>query len=198
MLSIREAIVVEGKYDVIRLRSAVDALIVATDGFRIFRDREMLTYLRRLAAERGLVLLTDSDAAGFVIRDYLSGAIPPAQIKHAYIPEMAGKERRKAAPSKEGLLGVEGMDGALLEEVLRRAGATVLETGSPTPRKAGLTKADLVEAGLSGGADSADRRRRFLSAAGLPGKLSANRLLEAVNATMTREEFTGLLETIRK
>ena len=124
MPRIREAIVVEGKYDAIRVKSAVDALVVETGGFGVFHDKERLAFLRRLAAQRGLLILTDSDGAGFVIRNYLAAAIPADQLKHAYIPEVPGKERRKAAASKEGLLGVEGIDNARILETLRRAGAT--------------------------------------------------------------------------
>ena len=198
MIRIREAVVVEGKYDKIRLESLVDAIIVETDGFRIFKDKERLAFLRRLAESRGLLILTDSDGAGFVIRSYLTGVIPPEQIRHAYIPEVLGKEKRKTAPSREGLLGVEGMDTATLERTLRRAGATVEDDSSGGGRQKSpqrfLTKARLYEDGLSGGEDSAERRRRFLRCAGLPEKLSANRLIEAVNAMMTEKEYRSLLE----
>lgn len=191
---IREAIVVEGRYDTARLRTVVDALVVETGGFGLFRDREQLALLRRLAAQRGLVILTDSDGAGFVIRDYLAGAIPPAQVKHAYIPEIAGRERRKTAPSKEGLLGVEGVDGSLILEALRRAGVTFLEENETPARQAFLTKGDLYADGLSGCPDSALRRERLLDYLGLPHKLSTNRLLEVINATLTPEEYRAALE----
>lgn len=200
MLKIQEAIVVEGKYDKIRLESLVDALIVETDGFRIFKDKEQLAFLRRLAAQRGLLILTDSDSAGFVIRNYLMSTVPSEQIKHAYIPELSGKERRKSATSKEGLLGVEGMDSETLERALLRAGATLVEengTETLSKKQPGfLTKAGLYEDGLSGGEGSAERRRRFLQKAGLPQRLSANRLLEVVNATMTEEDYRRLLESL--
>ena len=161
MIRIREAIVVEGRYDRARLQAVVEALIVETEGFGIFRDREKLTLLGRLAETQGLIVLTDSDAAGFMIRDRLAGAIPPPQIKHAYIPEIRGKERRKSAPSKEGLLGVEGMDEQILLTALRRAGATIEgEAWSAVPPF--LTKARLFEDGLSGSAGSQARRERFL------------------------------------
>ena len=127
MLSVREVIVVEGKYDRIRLQAAVKATIVETNGFRIFKDPEQRELLRRLGMERGLLVLTDSDAAGFVIRNHLNGLVPPEQIRHAYIPECPGKEKRKAAPSREGLLGVEGMDSTVILAALRRAGATFSE-----------------------------------------------------------------------
>lgn len=190
MIHIREAVVVEGKYDKIRLASVVDALVLETHGFGIFKDKEQLNLLRLLAKERGLLILTDSDSAGFVIRSYLNGVIPPEQIKHAYIPEITGREKRKAVSSKEGLLGVEGIDGKVIVDALKRAGATIDgEREQVKPETNPLTKGDLYEAGLSGGADSAARRRHLLSLLGLPKKLSANRLLEVLNTTMSREQF---------
>ena len=194
MIRVREAIVVEGKYDAIRLASVVDALIVETNGFRIFKDKDTLALLRRLAEKRGLLILTDSDSAGFVIRDYLAGAIPPERIKHAYIPPVEGKERRKAAPSKEGLLGVEGLDGALIAEALRRAGASIDNENGSTEPAAPLTKMDLYDAGLTGGDNSAERRRQLLGLLGLPPSLSANRMLAVLNAVLTREQFA---QTVR-
>lgn len=193
---IREVIVVEGKYDAIRLHSAVEATVVETSGFGIFKDEAQLSLLRRLARERGLIILTDSDGAGFVIRNYLSGAIPSEQIKHAYIPEVLGKERRKEISSKEGLLGVEGIDNAVIIEALRRAGAT-FETGEAMPvNGCGLTKSDLFELGLVGGADSAQKRRLLQKVLGLPEKLSANRLLEILNAAVLPTELEGALAAI--
>ncbi len=195
MIRVREAIVVEGKYDKIKLSSLVDGLIVETEGFGVFRDREKLEYLRRLARERGLLVLTDSDGAGFLIRGKLSSCIPPSQLKHAYIPDVPGKERRKAAPSKEGKLGVEGMELSTLRQALLRAGATVEDVpGEKSSARAGekLTKADLFALGLSGGADSAEKRRRLQRALGLPERLSANGLLQAANALYDREVFLEL------
>lgn len=189
---IREAIVVEGKHDAIRLRSAVDATVVTTDGFRLFRQPEKWELLRRLAATCGLIVLTDSDAAGFVIRDRISGALPPHQVRHAYAPEIVGKERRKRAPSKEGLLGVEGIDGAVLLQALRRAGATVDEVTHTVPLPY-LTKARLYADGLTGTPDSAARRRAVLCALGLPQHLSTNRLLEVLNAMLSEAEYRDLL-----
>lgn len=189
MISVREAIVVEGRYDKARLASVVDALVVETRGFGIFKDKELLRMLRTLARERGLLVLTDSDSAGFVIRDYLSGAIPPEQIKHAYIPNLHGKERRKSVPSKEGYLGVEGVEGEIIVDAIRRAGATVIEQPDATFNGAGLTKLDLYECGLTGGKNSADRRRKMLGLLGLPQSLSVNRMLDVLNATMTKSQF---------
>ena len=193
MLKIREAIVVEGRYDKNTLSQVVDAVIVETGGFGIFNRKETLTLIRRLAQQRGVILFTDPDGAGFVIRNHLKGALPPEQVKHAYIPDLYGKERRKRRPGKEGKLGVEGMSPAVLEQALRRAGATVLGeeesgvTGTP------LTKADLCAAGLSGGPDSAQKRRALLAELSLPEHLSANALLEVLNTLYTAEERKMLL-----
>jgi len=188
LIAIKEAIVVEGKYDKIKLESVVDTVIIPTDGFGLFRNKEQLELLRRLAKTRGLLVLTDSDSAGFVIRNHLIGSIPPDQIKHAYIPELVGKERRKSAPSKEGLLGVEGMDVATLEQTLRRAGATVLGEEDAV-QTAGVDRLRLFEDGLIGADNSADRRRALCAMWGLPTKLSTARLLEVINATMTVEMY---------
>lgn len=198
MRRVRQAIVVEGKHDVIRVHSAVEAVVVPTDGFRLFKDTEKVALLRRLAATRGLILLTDSDTAGGVIRNHLCGCIPADQLLQAYIPPRPGKERRKAAPSKEGLLGVEGMDAATILAALERAGA-IFEDEDTAPRESlGLTKVDLMEWGLTGHPDSAARRRRLLEALELPGYLSANRLLEVLNTTVTPAEWVGLTELLNE
>lgn len=194
--TVREAIVVEGKHDAVRLRTVVDATVVVTDGFRIFKQPEKIEWLRRLAAAQGLIVLTDSDAAGFVIRDRIAGALPAARVRHAYAPAIVGKERRKAKPSKEGLLGVEGIDGEQLLDALRRAGATIEDEPSACLAPY-LTKAQMVEDGLSGGADSARLREAMLHKLGLPRYLSANRLAEVINATLTREEYRALLAHIK-
>ena len=152
MLRIREAIVVEGRYDKNTLSQMVDTVIVETSGFGIFKDKERRALLRRLAEKRGLIVLTDPDGAGFVIRSHLRGSIPPEQVKHAYVPDVYGKERRKRRGGKEGKLGVEGMRPEVLEAALRRAGATFLdETGEAAPKRQAITKADLMALGLSGG-----------------------------------------------
>lgn len=192
MRRVRQAIVVEGKHDVIRVRSAVDAVVVPTDGFRLFKDKEKVVLLRRLAATRGLILLTDSDSAGGIIRNHLCGCIPAEQLLQAYVPPRPGKERRKATPSKEGLLGVEGMDAATILAALERAGATFEDEDAPPQESLGLTKADLLDLGLTGHPDSAARRRRLLEALELPGYLSANRLLEVLNTTVTPAEWRRL------
>ena len=196
MRRVRQAIVVEGKHDVIRVQSAVDAVVVPTDGFRIFKDKEKMAMLRRLAAVRGLIVLTDSDTAGGVIRNHLLSCIPTDQVRQAYIPPVPGKEKRKATPSKEGMLGVEGMDAATVVEALIRGGATFEEEDTPSRASLNLTKADWMALGLSGAADSAQSRKRLAQALGVPAYLSANRLLELVNATVTAEEWDRLLSTL--
>ncbi len=193
MIRVKEAIVVEGKYDKIKLSSLVDGLIVETDGFRIFRDKEKMAMLRRLAESRGLVVLTDSDSAGFLIRHYLAGSIPPEKIKNAYIPDIPGKEKRKPSPSKEGKLGVEGVPAEAILEALRRAGAGVRE--GPVSAGEKITKADLYLAGLSGGPESAEKRRELLRRLDLPGHLSANSMLEVLNSLTDR---SGFLELVSK
>lgn len=182
MLRIKEAIVVEGRYDKNALSQLVDGIILETSGFGIFKDEQRLKLLRRLALERGLIVLTDSDGAGFVIRNFLKGAIDPALVKHAYVPDRRGKERRKRKPGKEGKLGVEGMPPQVLEQALRRAGATFLDGPEEVEsQRRQITKGDLFVAGLSGMPDSAGRRKVLLERLDLPEHLTANALLEALN-----------------
>ena len=183
MLRIKEAIVVEGRYDKNTLSQLVDTVILETSGFAIFKDDERLALLRRLAEKQGLIILTDSDGAGFVIRNYLKGAVDPSLVKHAYVPDRMGKERRKRAPGKEGKLGVEGMPPEILVEALRNAGATFLEKaeGTKLPRCL-LTKADLYAAGLSGVPEAAERRAALLRRLDLPEHLSPNARREVLNA----------------
>ncbi len=189
MRRIREVIVVEGRYDKNALKQVVEATVVETGGFGVFNDRERLALLRRLAAERGLILLTDSDGAGFVIRNFLKGVIPRSQLKQAYIPDVYGKERRKAAPGKEGKLGVEGMSPQVLLTALERAGATFEDGQPPEERAEPITKADLYGLGLTGGQDSQARRQALLKKLGLPEHMTANAMLEALNILYTRAEF---------
>ena len=187
---IKEVIVVEGRYDRNMLLQVVDATVVETGGFSVFNDREKLNFLRRLAEKRGLILLTDSDGAGFVIRNYLKGALPKEHVKQAYIPDMPGMERRKRKAGKEGKLGVEGMTPEILLEALRRSGATFGgETLSPPP--APITKADLLERGLIG-PGSTQTRNELLHRLELPEHLSPNAMLEALNLLMSQEEFYEL------
>ena len=190
MKKVREVIVVEGRYDKNTISQVVDATVVTLGGFSVFNDREKLAFLRRLAQERGLIVLTDSDGAGFVLRNYLKGALPKDRVKQAYIPDIAGKERRKRRPGKEGKLGVEGMPPTVLLEALRRCGATFEdESAEAAPAEQPITKADLYELGLTGGPDSAEKRREVLRRLDLPAYLTANGLLEALNLLYGRRAF---------
>lgn len=196
MLKIKEAIVVEGRYDKNTLSQVVDTLIIPVDGFQVFKKRDTVRMLRRVAERRGLVILTDSDGAGFVIRNHLKSAIPPQWVKHAYIPDIYGKERRKTAPGKEGKLGVEGMPPRVLEDVLRRAGATVLGEQSEPASRREITKADLFQDGLSGGAGSRARRSALLKSLDLPEHLTPNALVPVLNSLLTYEEYQTLVENL--
>ncbi len=190
MLQIRQAIIVEGKYDKIKLSSIVRAVIIPTHGFRIFKDAEMLSLIRHYAETDGILILTDSDRAGFRIRSYLKGAIPNGSIRNIYIPDVFGKEKRKEKPSAEGKLGVEGMDADVLRAAFAKAGvlSETVERGEP------ITKTDLYLAGLSGTPNSAERRRDFQEKLGLPSMLSATALLEVLNSMMTRSRFLELTD----
>lgn len=190
MHKVREVILVEGRYDKNKLSQFLDAVILETKGFGIFNERQKLELLRSLAEKRGLIVLTDSDGAGFVIRNFLKGSIDPRFIKHAYIPDMPGKERRKAHPSREGKLGVEGMTPQVLLAALRRAGATIDEVEHHAQPE--IKKADLYASGLSGRENSAARRKELMNALDLPEHLSSTALLDVLNALMTREEFYRL------
>ncbi len=185
---------VEGRYDKNALSQVVDATILETKGFGIFKDKAMAAFLRRLAAERGLILLTDSDGAGFVIRSHLRGILPPEQVKHAYIPDIHGKERRKRQPGKEGKLGVEGMPPAVLLQALERAGATFEDTETTKRSGPPITKADLMACGLAG-PGSVARRGTLLKQLDLPEHLTANGLLEALNLLYSRETFLRRMES---
>ena len=191
MHSVKEVIVVEGRYDKNTLSQIVDAVIIETSGFGIFNDAQKQKLLRTMAQARGLVVLTASDGAGFVIRNFIKGCVDPACVKHAYIPDVFGKERRKAAPSKEGKLGVEGMRPQVLLDALIRAGATVDERPA-AESAARITKADMYKCGLSGGTGSREKRAALVKRLDLPEKLSADALLDVLNAIMTREEFFAL------
>ena len=184
---IEEVIVVEGRYDRNMLLQVVDATVVETGGFSVFNDREKLAFLRKLAQKRGLILLTDSDGAGFVIRNYLKGAIPTEQVKQAYIPDIPGKERRKRKAGKEGKLGVEGMAPEILLQALRRGGATFAGEAAPSAAVP-ITKADLLDRGLIG-PGSTQKRQQLLKNLELPEHLTPNALLETLNLLMSREEF---------
>lgn len=189
MVKIRQAIVVEGKYDQNTLSQLVDTTIFQTHGFGVMHDKALLSLLRRAAQTTGLIIFTDSDGAGFVIRNYLKGALPKQGVLHAYIPDIPGKEKRKRAPGKEGLLGVEGMTPEILLKALRNAGAEFADGSTPPPAREPITKQDLFALGLSGGPESAKKRAALLKALSLPAHMSANALLQALNVLFSREEF---------
>lgn len=195
MVKIREAIVVEGRYDKNTLSQIVDAPIFETAGFGIFKDKAQMALLRKVAQVRGLIVFTDSDGAGFVIRNHLKSAIPKQYLKHAYTPDIMGKERRKSAPGKEGKLGVEGMSRDIILEALRRAGATI-EGGEAAQTGSRITKQDLVELGLSGGAQSSIKRTELLKKLDLPERMSANAMLQALNLLYTPEQLQEAVNTL--
>ena len=194
MVKVREAIVVEGRYDKNTLSQIVDAPILETNGFGILKDKAQLSLLRRVAATRGLIVFTDSDGAGFVIRNFLKGAIPKEHLLHAYIPDIPGKERRKAAPGKEGKLGVEGMTPEIILRALRASGAHMED--APGKTQGSITKQDFMALGLSGGADSSVKRKKLLKKLELPEHMSSNALLQAVNLLYELEDFKRIVEDL--
>jgi ribonuclease M5 len=190
---IKEVILVEGRYDKNALSQVVDAAIVETGGFKIFKDREKMEFFRLLAEKRGLIILTDSDGAGFLIRNHLKGAIPNDRLRQAYVPDVYGKEKRKREGGKEGKLGVEGMKPEVLLAALRNAGATFEDEDAPEPKGAEpITKADMFALGLAGGQGSAEKRAALLRRLSLPEHLTANAMIDALNILMTRGEFMAL------
>lgn len=194
MIKIREAIVVEGRYDKNTLSQIVDAPIFETNGFGIFKDSQKMELLRRVAQMRGMIVFTDSDGAGFVIRNRIKSCIPGQYLKHAYIPDIYGKERRKASPGKEGKLGVEGMTKEIILDCLRRSGATVEGEDISAPKQ--ITKQDLMELGLSGGKDSGAKRLALLKKLRLPEHMSANAMLQALNVLYRRDELTAIVDNL--
>lgn len=197
MQSVKEVIVVEGRYDKNALRQVVDAVVIETAGFGIFNDTQKQKLLRRMAQARGLVVLTDPDGAGFVIRNFIKSCVPPEQLKQAYVPDIRGKEKRKARPSREGKLGVEGMRAQTLLEALRRAGATFEGAQSPENAKM-ISKADLYRLGLSGRERSAQMRAELIRELDLPEHLSADALLDVINATMSPEELISRVDLLKE
>lgn len=192
MIKIKEAVVVEGRYDKIKLSNLLDTLIIETNGFQIYKDKERLAFIRKVANERGIIVLTDSDHSGFQIRNYISCGIPKDKIKHLYIPDIYGKEKRKAEPSKEGKLGVEGIDDAVLSEIFKKADITF----SREENKDRITNFDLFVHGISGGANSKEKRKKLLKELNLPEFLSTNSLLSYLNSSMSKEEFENYIITI--
>lgn len=196
MIKVDRIIVVEGRYDKIKLSSIVDGVIIETSGFGIFKDKEKQRLLRRLAEEKGIVILTDSDSAGFMIRSFLASIIPNKYIVNAYIPDISGKERRKASPSKEGKLGVEGISTEVLIQSLQKAGigCTLIEK----PHKKSVTNMDLFEDGLMGGADSKVKRLRLLKYLDLPERMSTKAMLEVINSIMTYDEYKASVKACKE
>ncbi len=191
MRQIKEVIVVEGRYDKNSLSQVVDAVILETGGFGIFNDRQKQKLLRQMAEKRGLIVLTDSDGAGFVIRNFIKSCVPPQYMKQAYVPDIYGKEKRKKAPSKEGKLGVEGMRPEILLNALIKAGAT-FDDDIHTEKQKLITKTDMYLKGLSGGEGSRQKRSALIKQLDLPEHLTADGLLDVLNAVMSREEFLKL------
>ena len=208
MIKLKEAIIVEGKYDKIKLSSLVDGLIITTDGFGIFKDKEKRELIKLLAKKRGIIILTDSDSAGFLIRSHIKVFVKEGEIKNFFVPDIFGKEKRKTVPSKEGKLGVEGISREILESALKKAGIANLQGQNEgqnegqnqgqdkQPQQREVTKTDLFEDGLSGGADSKAKRALLLSQLGLPRRMSTNTLLEAINALYSYEEYKQALSRI--
>ena len=196
MIKIKEAIVVEGRYDKNTLSQVVDATILETSGFGIFKDKQQMDLLRRVAKARGLIVFTDADGAGFVIRSHIKSAVDGKYLKHAYTPDILGKERRKAAPGREGKLGVEGMTPEIILEALKKAGATI-EGESQTPKQE-ITKQDLMALGLSGGPNSSEKRLALLKELNLPERMTANAMLGAINILYTREELIQILRKLER
>lgn len=197
---IAEAIVVEGRYDRNTLLQAVDAVVVETDGFGVFSGGEKLEFIRDLARRCGVILLTDSDSAGFLIRNHLLGKLGDGRVLHAYIPDVAGRERRKRVGGKDGLLGVEGMSPAVIVDALRHAGATFVDEqptdGQTAAQDDRLTRADFVTAGLSGAPDSSERRAKLVKMLGLPARITPAALYRLLSARFTKTEFLGLISRL--
>ena len=187
-MKIKETIIVEGEYDKIKLLSAVDANVLVTGGFRIFKNKEMQRLIKKIAHKDGVIVLTDSDRAGFLIRNFLKSCTAGENVYHAFIPEIKGKEKRKTEPGKEGLLGVEGMDNNIIREALLRCGATLLGERKKENRNE-ITKLDLYKAGLYGKENSKTKRELFLKKNGLPTKISPNMLVDVLNLLFKKEDL---------
>lgn len=197
MLHVKQAVIVEGKYDKIKLSSIIDGVIIPTDGFNVFKNKETLALIRYFAETTGIIILTDSDAAGFKIRSFLKGAVGKGEILNVYVPDIFGKERRKTTPSKEGKLGVEGMEKDIILEAFRKAGIVAEEDGEQSQRDP-ITKLDLYECGLSGGKNSSAMRKKLLAELKLPELLTASGMVAILNTMMSRQELFVLAEKINK
>ena len=194
MIKLKEAVIVEGRYDKIKLKNLIDAPIIETNGFRIFNDKERRDMIRQIADRRGILIMTDSDGAGLVIRNFLNGAVDKSKIKHCYIPQLEGKEKRKEQKSKEGFLGVEGVPDEVVIEAIRKSGATVI--GEEAAQTNEITKADLFTLGLTGSSNSAQKRKKLLKKLNMPDYLSTNAMLTALNCLYSLEELKSLLYEI--
>lgn len=198
MYKIKETIVVEGIYDKIKLSRFVDGVIIVTNGFRVFSDERILESIKKMAQETGIVMLTDSDSAGFKIRNYIKQSLPPETVKHAYVPDVKGKEKRKREAGKEGLLGVEGIKDDIILDALKKAGCTI-DGNAKTPKEGReITKADLYKAGLSGGVGSHEKRTALAASLGIPMKISANMLLDILNRLFNYDEFCEIVQNINE
>lgn len=198
MLKIKEAIIVEGKYDKMKLKSLVDTPVIATNGFRVFKDKEKQNLIRQVANSRGVLILTDSDSAGFVIRNFLKGSVPSDKIKNCYIPEIKGKEKRKDVPSKEGFLGVEGVNDEIIINAIKQSGATVLDANEKNEVKNNeITKTLFFELGLTGAENSKSLRTQLLKYLNLPAYLTTNAMIEALNCLLTANELEKLVDKIK-
>lgn len=191
-IKLTEAVIVEGKYDKIKLSNILDAFIIETNGFAIFKDKTKLSFIKKLAKERGIIILTDSDHAGFMIRNYISSGVPKEQIKNVYIPDIFGKEKRKDTPSKEGKLGVEGMTKDVILASLEKAGISSTSSVCDNP----ITTVDFYDLGLTGGANSKAKRKTVCKALDLPEFLSTSSLISCINNFMTKEEFFDLCQNL--
>ena len=196
MYKIKETIIVEGVYDKIKLSGFIDGIILVTNGFTVFKDKRLIESIKTFAKETGIVILTDSDTAGFKIRNYIKQSVEEGIVLHAYVPDIHGKEKRKAAPGKEGLLGVEGIDNETILDALKKAGCTIDgdRQSKKSPQK--ITKAHMFSAGLSGGADSSEKRKKMATLLGIPAKISANMLLDVVNRLMDYDEFINFVNKL--
>lgn len=195
MLKVKEAVIVEGKYDKIKLSSVIDGVIIPTNGFNIFKNKDTLEIIRYFAKNTGIIILTDSDAAGFKIRSFIKGAVKDGKITNVYIPDIFGKERRKTAPSKEGKLGVEGMEKEIILEAFRKAGISASENETSAEP---ITRLDFYDLGFSGGENSSELRKMLLAELDLPERLSTTGIIDILNTLMTRQEFFEIAEKINR